>query len=100
MVTAVSQASALGVRWTGMDRVGYKMLSDLSDAQDDPIGMSDMTRTAVIKVQGMTCSSCVKNITESVLNKPGVERFFLSLEEGRATVSYDPSVTAPDIIIG
>ena len=88
--------------WRGMDHVGYKMLSD-SDPHDEPGGensFADAARTVVITVHGMTCGSCVRKITESVETKPGVESITVSLEGGKATVKYDPSVTAPDIIAG
>ena len=88
------------------------MLQDLSDLQDS---VSDVCRTTVIKVEGelcsgtftcsnescltgMTCQSCVRNITANMLEKPGVESVDVSLEEERATVSYDPSVTDPSLI--
>ena len=89
--------------WRGMDHVRYEMLSDMSDPQDNlpgENGYADAARTVVITVQGMTCGSCVRKITESVETKPGVESIVVVLEGGRATVKYDPSVTAPDIIAG
>merc|ERR1712133_70312 len=84
-----------------MDRVGYKVLSDLSDPLDEPLGensFADSARTVVITVHGMTCGSCVRKIQESVATRPGVENITVELEGGRATVKYDHSVTAPDII--
>ena len=89
--------------WRGMDQVRYEMLPDMSDPQDNlpgETGYADTARTVVIAVQGMTCGSCVRKITESVETKPGVESIVVVLEGGRATVRYDPSVTAPDIIAG
>ena len=89
------------------------MLQDLSDLQDN---MSEVYRTTVIKVDGkqtlklslantnamlilgMTCHSCVRNITNQVSEKGGIESVEVSLEDGRAMVSYDPSVTDPAII--
>ena len=71
VASVVKFAATRSLTWRGMDRVGYKVLSDLSDPQDDSPG-----------------------------EKPGVESIVLSLEGGRATVKYDPSVTAPDIIAG
>ena len=103
VASVVNFAATRSLTWRGMDRVGYKVLSDLSDPHDDPPGensFADAARTVVITVQGMTCGSCVRKITESVETKPGVESIIVSLEGGRATVKYDPSVTAPDIIAG
>ena len=103
VASVVKFAAARSLTWRGMDRVAYKVLSDLSDAQDDSPGengFADAARTVVITVRGMTCGSCVRKITESVENMPGVKSIAVSLEGGRATVKYDPSVTAPDIIAG
>ena len=47
---------------------------------------------------GMTCHSCVRNITNQVSEKGGIESVEVSLEDGKAMVSYDPSVTDPAII--
>ena len=103
VASVVNFAATRSLTWIGMERIGYKVLSDLSDSQDDPPGensFADAARTVVITVQGMTCGSCVRKITESVETKPGVESIIVSLEGGSATVKYDPSVTAPDIIAG
>ena len=103
VASVVKFAATRSLTWRGMDRVGYKVLSDLSDPQDDSPGengFADAARTVVITVRGMTCGSCVRKIMESVETKPGIESITVSLEGGRATVKYDPSVTAPDIIAG
>eukprot|EP00092_Neocalanus_flemingeri_P008298 GFUD01008946.1.p1 GENE.GFUD01008946.1~~GFUD01008946.1.p1 ORF type:complete len:1309 (+),score=286.74 GFUD01008946.1:691-4617(+) len=103
VASVVSFAASVGLTGRGMDRVGYKVLSDLSDHLDDSLGgngFADAARTVVITVRGMTCGSCVRKIQESVETKLGVESIVVSLEGGRATVKYDPSVTAPDIIAG
>ena len=46
--------------------------------------------TAVLKVGGMTCSGCVRSVTNVLQNEPGVERAEVSLDESRATVVFDP----------
>ena len=103
VASVVSFAASVGLTGRGMDRAGYEVLSDLSDHQDDPLGgngVSDAARTVDITVRGMTCGSCVRKIQESVGTKLGVESITVELEGGRATVKYDHSVTAPDIIAG
>jgi copper chaperone len=45
----------------------------------------------VIKVVGMSCQGCVKNLTGALSGTPGVNNVAVSLEEGEALVSYDPA---------
>ena len=45
-----------------------------------------------IAVHGMTCQSCVKNITSKMVEKPGISEIKVSLEEEKATVKYDASI--------
>ena len=47
----------------------------------------------VIVVRGMTCMSCVKNIEQVVSEKPGVVSVSVSLQEEKARIRYDASVT-------
>ncbi|RLU19737.1 hypothetical protein DMN91_008294 [Ooceraea biroi] len=54
--------------------------------------------TCSIHVDGMTCSSCVKNITGTLSEKPGIKDVDVSLEGKEAKVSYSSSeVTAEQI---
>ncbi|MDD3353636.1 heavy metal-associated domain-containing protein [Zoogloea sp.] len=45
----------------------------------------------VIKVAGMSCQGCVKNLSGALSGTPGVGSVQVSLEEGEARVSYDPA---------
>lgn len=45
----------------------------------------------VIKVLGMSCQGCVKNLTGALSGTPGVASVVVSLEQGEARVSYDPA---------
>lgn len=45
----------------------------------------------VIKVGGMSCQGCVKNVTGALSATPGVGSVVVSLEQGEARVSYDPA---------
>lgn len=48
-----------------------------------------------ITIDGMTCQSCVRNITENISTKSGIVNILVSLEEKNATVRYDSSLTSP-----
>jgi copper chaperone len=39
----------------------------------------------------MTCMGCVRSVTKVLEQTPGVAKAEVSLEQGRATVSYDPA---------
>ena len=54
--------------------------------------------TAKIRVEGMTCQSCVRLIEGNVSGKPGVLSISVSLEDKEATVAYDSSVTCAQVI--
>ncbi|MDR1732664.1 MAG: copper ion binding protein [Synergistaceae bacterium] len=43
----------------------------------------------VFKVDGMSCSHCVKAVTNAISSLDGVGSVSVSLEGGTATVSYD-----------
>lgn len=49
--------------------------------------------TAKIRVEGMTCQSCVMNIEDFIGSKRGVLSIKVSLTEKLATVIFNPSVT-------
>ncbi|WP_374239965.1 heavy-metal-associated domain-containing protein [Zoogloea sp.] len=44
-----------------------------------------------IKVGGMSCQGCVKNVTGALTATAGVASAVVSLEAGEARVSYDPA---------
>ena len=44
----------------------------------------------VIKVGGMSCQGCVKNLTGALSGVTGVASVEVSLEAGEARVGYDP----------
>ena len=49
--------------------------------------------TVDLKVEGMDCQGCVKSVTRMLTGIAGVEKVDVSLEEGRARVTYDPAKT-------
>lgn len=55
--------------------------------------------SSVIKVGGMSCQGCVKNITGVLTALPGVATAEVSLEDGEARVSFDPQVVPRSTLI-
>ncbi len=49
--------------------------------------------TVDLKIEGMTCGGCVKSVTRVLSGVAGVASAEVSLEEGRAQVSFDPART-------
>ncbi len=47
-------------------------------------------KTVEISISGMTCQSCVKNITMNMQDKDGLASIDVSLEKEKALVKYDP----------
>ncbi|WP_374264090.1 heavy-metal-associated domain-containing protein [Zoogloea sp.] len=45
----------------------------------------------VIKVGGMSCQGCVRNVTGALSATPGVASVEVSLEAAEARVGYDPA---------
>lgn len=56
------------------------------------------TQSGVILIEGMTCQSCVKSITERTTSLPGVESIQVSLEERHAKVQFQKNlITLEDL---
>ena len=53
-----------------------------------------------IKIGGMSCQGCVKNITGVLTALPGVAGAEVSLEAGEATVSFDPQTVSRPALLG
>jgi len=54
----------------------------------------------LIKIDGMSCQGCVKNITEVLKGLPGVSSVEVSLEAAQAQVAYDPQrVARPALLV-
>ena len=49
--------------------------------------------TATLKITGMSCSHCVRAITQALEQVPGVTRAVVDLGGGRAVVEYDAAQT-------
>ena len=52
-----------------------------------------------IKIGGMSCQGCVKNITGVLTALAGVASAEVSLEAGAARVAYDPAVIGRDALM-
>lgn len=52
------------------------------------------THAAVIKIDGMTCNSCVQSIEGAISERKGVQRVAVSLAGSTGTIHYDPAVTS------
>lgn len=48
-------------------------------------------QTETLDVQGMSCGACVGHVTKALEGLDGVQSALVSLEEGRAVVTYDPA---------
>lgn len=49
-----------------------------------------------IRVEGMTCHSCVKNIENSLSVNPGVKSVKVWLDKKEAIIGFEPQVTSPE----
>jgi copper chaperone len=58
--------------------------------------MDDIT----LDVQGMSCQGCVDSVTRVLKATPGVREVRVSLNPGRAEVSYDPAQTNVEALRG
>ncbi|KAL9867612.1 copper-transporting ATPase 2 isoform 5-T7 [Geothlypis trichas] len=52
------------------------------------------THVALIKIDGMTCNSCVQSIEGAVSQRQGVQHISVSLAGSTGTIHYDPAVTS------
>ncbi|MBI5435542.1 MAG: heavy-metal-associated domain-containing protein [Nitrosomonadales bacterium] len=51
--------------------------------------------TIQLNIQGMTCNGCVNSVKNVLQKTPGVTGVEVSLEQNRATVTYDPVQADP-----
>ncbi|XP_026558887.1 copper-transporting ATPase 1 [Pseudonaja textilis] len=59
------------------------------------IGPHPLTLVTVIRIEGMTCHSCVQSIEGLISQKPGVKSVCVSLRDRNGTIEYDPTLTSP-----
>ncbi|KAJ8282213.1 hypothetical protein COCON_G00047320 [Conger conger] len=65
-------------------------------ATEDGGKAEEASRTVVVAIVGMTCSSCVQSIEGVISQRPGVHSVQVSLSEGQGTICYDPGLTQPE----
>ena len=56
--------------------------------------------SSTIKIGGMSCQGCVRNITGVLRALPGVAAADVSLEAGEAKVPFDPQVVPRSALLG
>ena len=76
---------------------------DIAEAIDDmgfeaKVKPRQKNLIARIRVEGMTCQSCVKNIEGNISTKAGVKEIKVSLSDKEAVIIYDPVQTNPEIL--
>jgi copper chaperone CopZ len=60
-----------------------------------------MARTKIeLKVEGMTCQSCVRSVETKLSAVAGVDQARVDLGAGTATVEYDDARANPEQLIG
>lgn len=52
------------------------------------------TRTAMLDVKGMTCSTCPLTVRQVLLKSPGVSQAKVDLKNAAATVTFDDTTTS------
>ncbi|NXX81432.1 ATP7B ATPase, partial [Urocolius indicus] len=55
--------------------------------------LKDVTCTAVVRIDGMTCNSCVQTIEGTISQRQGVQHIAVSLAGRTGTIHYNPAVT-------
>jgi copper chaperone CopZ len=56
-------------------------------------------REVPLQVTGMSCTRCVKHVTDAIGKVNGVLRTEVTLDPPRAVVRYDPAHTNPGVLI-
>jgi copper chaperone CopZ len=54
--------------------------------------------STVIKVEGMTCASCVGQIKRGMRSTPGIKELEIDLQNREARVQFDPAQVSPELI--
>jgi len=57
-----------------------------------------MTTEVTLKVAGMSCGGCVRNVTGVLKALPGVTDAAVSLDDGEARVTFDPGSITLDAL--
>nr|XP_054755008.1 copper-transporting ATPase 2-like [Lytechinus pictus] len=71
----------------------YDMGFEATLPESFDVDTGDKNQTATLRVEGMTCGSCVKSIEGIISDHPGLASIQVCLEGKSATVTFDPQVT-------
>ncbi|KAM8904773.1 copper-transporting ATPase 2 isoform 2-T2 [Spinachia spinachia] len=85
----------------GIEEMGFgaALSADGPSARDVAYWQRDAsTSTAAIWIVGMTCNSCVRSIEGRISQVTGVQAIAVSLREAKGTVTFDPSLTQPELL--
>lgn len=63
---------------------------------DTEVKQSSPAERVSLRVEGMTCGSCVKSIEEKLSGEPGVHIIRVSLQDKRADIFFHPKESTPD----
>ncbi|XP_073834697.1 copper-transporting ATPase 1 [Musca autumnalis] len=80
-----------------IDDMGFECTYNGVD-ESGQIAVGDSPKKCLIRVVGMTCQSCVRNIEGNIGTKEGIKTIKVSLEEKQAEVEYDSVKLTPDLI--
>uniref|UniRef100_A0A8C0HDN2 P-type Cu(+) transporter n=1 Tax=Chelonoidis abingdonii TaxID=106734 RepID=A0A8C0HDN2_CHEAB len=73
-----------------------KTPATLNNSSVEPVvGKMNSTTTMKLRVEGMHCKSCIKNIEENISGLPGVQSIKVSLEHKNAVVQFNPNLITP-----
>lgn len=53
----------------------------------------EMQNETLLDVMGMSCSSCVRHVSQALGPLPGVSKVEVQLEDGKVRVQHDPTQT-------
>ncbi|KAI0322764.1 E1-E2 ATPase-domain-containing protein [Amylostereum chailletii] len=80
-------------------RLGGKV--ELTVAEDEPLRSKlGNIETCELRIEGMTCASCVQSIEQMLESQPGIHSIKVALLAERGVVEYDPHTWTPEKIMG
>ena len=85
-----------------IDDMGFEAAVKDSNQSADPVisnqSAGPVIRNVMIRVEGMTCNSCVRSIEGRISTQPGVGSIKVSLEDNLARIKFDAKVTNPEAL--
>ena len=87
-----------GVSTEDQFSIGLRAELDSSGVSYSLAPLSAENHVALISVEGMTCTSCVKLIETTLPSNGGVSGVKVSLECGEAFVQFNPQVTTAEVV--